>query len=275
MQSNKPYQPITKMTSNQEKMEKANSPKYMEMPNVKHTIDKMQTQVTVLRKEKKINPNTGQPEEIEVQKKAFLEWQVGAFACTIAKQVFQDTCWIITPEKSDPFTNKRPDLTIDKINQDGTCKLHAIYEVKRVQGDYMGSAVKQSLISFTETMDNQGTKSGIYECYIIAQRGLDIAFFEYHNDLTNLDEEEIPHFRGCVSMTYHGENQIEILDAPAKAKPLSHDMVNSRPEAEDAIQLYHDAKNYEIPCVLNLLEHPREIEFLFHHIATNAPRSSI
>lgn len=92
-------------------------------------------------------------------------------------------------------------------------------------------------------------------------------FFEYLNDKSNQDEEDIPPFRGCVSVTYHGEKQIEILDVPANAKLLFSDLVNSRPHKEEAIELYMDAKNYNIPIVINLMEHPREIELLFHHIA--------
>lgn len=36
-----------------------------------------------------------------------------------------------------------------------------------------------------------------------------------------------------------------------------------------------DAKKYDIPCVFNLQEHPQQINFLFHHLATQKPRPSV
>jgi len=63
----------------------------------------------------------------------------------------------------------------------------------------MEQALNQAVKDIQQTMDESGKNYDIFEVSVIVQRGLVIRFFEYHNDESNLDEEEIYHFRGCVS----------------------------------------------------------------------------
>lgn len=47
----------------------------------------------------------------------FYELYVGSWACTMLKNVFAGDEWIITPEKQDPNSRKKPDLIVEKTSR--------------------------------------------------------------------------------------------------------------------------------------------------------------
>lgn len=204
------------------------------------------------------------------------EHHVGSWACTMLKNVFTQPNWVITPELHDPNSHKKPDFTIEKPDANSNLQVHAVYELKKVKGDRMEKALDQVITAIVETVDEKGNRGeGAFETFVVVQRGLDIGFFEYHNDVSNLDEEKIPHFRGCVSLTEDyevgGQMKRVLAAKPNGLKKLYFDdeHLTSTDEVRD------DAKDYETDCIFNLEQHAREIEFLFHHIATQNPRSSV
>ena len=120
------------------------------------------------------------------------------------------------------------------------------------------------------------------EVYVVVQRGTKIGFFEYHNDVTNLDEEGISHFKGCVSLTQGYTSRADSDSPPVYQKPvlknlpkdldlLYHNYTRLRKKTDDR----NEAASYEIPCVFDLDKHEKEIDYLFDHMAKHEPRSSI
>lgn len=135
-----------------------------------------------------------------------------------------------------------------------------------------------------ETIDWKGNYFGEnqFEVYAVVQSGVEIGFFEYHTDQTNLDEQGIPHFRGCVSLTqdYYIEEQLQVV-MPHKPTNLRHlytdfeRLQTARLKDEDDRKvLRQDAKVYTTPCFFDLNKHQEEINFLFQHMVHNEPRSS-
>ena len=167
---------------------------------------------------------------------------------------------------------KKPDLTIEKVTKDGL-EPHLFYELKKEGGARIEDALTQTTNSITETMDQQGSSRALkYDAFVVIQRGMEIAFFEYHNDASNLNEEGVDNVDGCVSLTQThkvGGVKKEIIPAPEGAKLLFREAsgVKLSPERKRA-------KAYTTPCVLDLRQHEKEIDFLFHYMATNDPRTS-
>ena len=132
------------------------------------------------------------------------EHHIATWACTKLKEVFSSEIWAITPEQKDQYTKKKPDLVVEKAipGRPVTMKLHLCMELKKEGGNRMEDALAQLCESIEETIDEKGnTFKNQFEVFLVVQQGFFIGFFEFHMDQSNLDEEDIPHFRGCVSLT--------------------------------------------------------------------------
>lgn len=142
-------------------------------------------------------------------------------------------------------------------------------ELKSSTGDRFEEAIVQLVNEIAETAED------LIEVYVVVQRGTKIGFFEYHNDVSNLDEENITHFRGCVSLTQYykinGNDTHVLINKPNDLEHLYH----SYEKLRKTNKIREDANDYDIPCVFDLDKHEREINFLFYHMANNPPRSSV
>lgn len=235
----------------------------MNLANVKHTISGIKNPKPFMYTNKK--KETG-----EVKRP--LEHHVASFACTVTKHVFSNDDWIITPEKADKSSNRKPDLTIERLTENAL-EIHLYYELKKDKGDRMEDALHQTIVSIIETLDLQGSnKSQEFDVYVVIQRGMEIAFFEYHNYASLLDDEDVENIKGAVSLTQPFRvNGVltEIIPIPHGAGLLFREASGLDMEKDGR----KEASRYKIPCVLRLDVHEREIDFLFHHMATNKPRS--
>ena len=198
--------------------------------------------------ERLINP----PPTFQVEKEPVYrpyEHHVGTWACTKLKEEFSADFWAITPEQRDPHTKKKPDLIVEKAilvpaaqnrPERVRTKIHLCMELKKTGGDRMEKALVQLCDAIAETIDTKGntpSDEDQFEVFAVVQCGLNIAFFEYHQDQSNLDEDEIPHFRGCVSLTQgnnlDGEYQCPMKQLPQGMKPLYHNYERLRKEEDD------------------------------------------
>ncbi|KAI9706148.1 MAG: hypothetical protein M1812_008249 [Candelaria pacifica] len=198
------------------------------------------------------------------------EHHVGSWACTMLSLVFNEPFWIITPEKRDQYSNKRPDLVVEKLDNTTMESRHYLFmELKSSKGDRFEDALAQVVEEIAETMEET------IEAYVVVQRGTKIGFFEYHNDQSNLDEEGIPHFKGCVSLTQdyliEGRNSTVSSHWPEDLELLYHDHNRLRKTTDTRT----DAKEYEQACVFDLDKHEQAISFLFSHVKNKEPRSSV
>lgn len=197
------------------------------------------------------------------------EHHVGTWACTMLKQVFNSGNWAITPEKADQYSKKKPDLFVEEI-VDNKFRPHLMMELKSNDKKIrFEDALHQVVKEIQETMEE------VIECFVIVQCGTRIGFFEYHNDQTNLDEEDIPHLRGCVSLTQsymiQGRQTTIMTNKPNDLLPIFHNYEKLRKSTD----VRKEAKEYKEKCVFDLEKHENYIYILFHHIARSAPRSSV
>lgn len=149
------------------------------------------------------------------------EHHVSTWACTKLHEVFpQSGDWLITPEQRDRYSNKKPDLIVERANNRTNITTYLCMELKKEAGDRFEDALDQLANSIEESIDSQQ----IFEVYAVVQAGLKIGFFEFHSDQSNLDEEGIPHFRGFVSLTQHywigDEEKIIMEDIPNEVEKL-------------------------------------------------------
>ena len=152
------------------------------------------------------------------------EHHVGAWLCTLIKNIFNGDPWALTLERIDENSNKRPDLVVGKLDGDQML-LHLFCEVKKVEGDRFEKALDQVIKDIAATMDRQGsTSDDVYETFVVIQRGMDIALFEYHNYETILNGDGIYNFKGCVSLTQNSYGPAVIPAASVQnLKPLFYD----------------------------------------------------
>lgn len=183
------------------------------------------------------------------------------------KHVFQDEKWIITPEKFDQYSKKRPDFVVEEFFE-GELRYHMAMVLKaNDKSKRFEEALEQVVKEIAETFEFT------IKCFVVIQCGRRIGFFEYHNDISNLDEEGIAHFDGCISLTQTydiQESRSRILtDIPDDLLPLYHD--------EEKLQVQKDvrerAKKYKEKCVFDFERHEKETDFLFRHMPDNWPRS--
>jgi len=202
------------------------------------------------------------------------EHHTATWACTKLKEIFYNEKWAITPEQRDRVSRKKPDLVVEEAIQGSTFKLHLAMELKKV-GERIEDALAQLCDALLETVDMKGNANdNQFEIFAVVQAGLDIGFFEYHSDESNLDEENIPHFRGCVSLTQdytiNGTMTRVLPNKPNDLKNLFHDFQNLRMDTTTR----QGANEYKIPCIFNIEKHQKEIHFLFQHMENNSARSS-
>ena len=139
------------------------------------------------------------------------EYMVASWGCSMICKVFRDDPWIITPERKDANSNKRPDLTIERW-QEPHLRLHAVVEFKKLNGAQMEKLLEQVRETIIETV-GEGTTS---EVFVIVQRGFSRGFFEF---LPYLDpnNQSFKHFRGMVSLTQQNQG---VLSFPDPLDPL-------------------------------------------------------
>lgn len=202
------------------------------------------------------------------------EHHAATWACTKLKEIFQDERWAITPEQKDPMTGKKPDLVVEEAFQGSILVLHIGMELKK-EDERLEDALVQLRDALLETVDRKGnTNNSRFEIFAVVQAGLDIGFFEFHSDQDNLDEEGIPHFRGCVSLTQdyaiNGTMTSVLPNKPNDLENLFYNFQNLRIDTE----VRRDASKYLVPCIFNIERHQEEVHFLFQHMEKHSPRSS-
>lgn len=195
--------------------------------------------------------------------------------------VFYGENWVVTPERRDPSSNKKPDLIVEKVTSKTkeVPELYLLMELKAVKGDGLEKALAQTVNPdvLAETLEEMSSQTGKYELYVVVQRGTKIAFFEYHSDIDSMEEEMgIANFRGCISLTQNYKTAGKVLqDKPNDLEPLFEyfpRMKEQLKKPEDQ-EIRNDAKKYTERCVFDLEKHEKYINFLFHHMANKEPRS--
>lgn len=142
------------------------------------------------------------------------------------------------------------------------CVIYLIRELKSSTGDRLEQAIAQTVDDLAETMEDIG------EVYIVVRLGIEIGFFEYHNNQTDLEEEGLEHFRGCISLTQddeiHGRPSVVLSHKPNNSEPLCLEKNIASTATDKTPNLRLEASNYKTPCIFDLNIHQQEINFLLH-----------
>lgn len=234
----------------------------------------------------------------------YLEHHVSTWMGTMLKKVFQSDDLSLGAEVIDVNTGNKPDYLIKKLDEKDELIPHLYVELKKTGGDHFEKALDQATNYLQKTIEERSEE--IKECFIVVQRGVHIGFFEYH--ARHEDLKDIPNFRNCTSLTQimdTGEDNPYVSDDRPpdwnqdQYKNLHTDI---RPHAQfnqdfqrvilpnipldlqeisygkyrgknpDLVKIHNDAKGYTQPCVFNVQQHKREIDYLFHYIAMQNAR---
>jgi hypothetical protein len=219
---------------------------------------------------------------IESSEKSF-EHPTASWATTKVSHHFNGL-WVLTPEMI-LEGRRKPDIIVEKVHEGPRPRLglHAAFEFKKAKGARFEDALNQLAETIPFAVDKLGyTVKGVFEMFAVVVIGTDIGFFEYHNDITNLDEEKIDHFRGCVSFTTsYSINGVmtrifEHDQIPVGLKSLFFNEKRlGDPKDPETKELRKEAQEYTVPCVFSLNQHQNEIEFMFKHMVEKAARASV
>lgn len=225
------------------------------------------------------------------------EHHVGSWAMTKIAQHFHQAKWVITPEQALSTSEtiqgtsrprvKKPDVMIEEAYQKSNqtvhqLRIHAAFEFKKTGGDRFEKALSQLNASIESTLSEQGYDESRFETFAVVMCGERIGFFEFHHDRDNLDEEDIPHFDGMVSLTTsyvldgRSTRIMDDTDIPTDLEKLYHN-TKSLGTLQNADQqaIRDKAELYQTPCIFNITKHTKEIEYLFNHMENNKARSSV
>lgn len=208
-------------------------------------------------------------ERIEYPKddKAY-EHQVGTWAFTIISKHFSED-YLITPEKTDPLSKKRPDIVIEKFieNDKDSSKPHVVIELKKKGGDSFHKILDQIFTAIIETFH----ETELYQVFVVAQRGLEIAFFEYHQVGIALEPYGIENYKGFVPIL---QTHYKLYTRPEdkESRKTLDDMLKRMLDEKKNKMKNLAASNLKSLCVFDIREHGREIDTIFHHMARAKPR---
>src|SRR2546423_11089384 len=125
------------------------------------------------------------------------EHRVGSVTSTILPIYFKPNKYTITPEQIQIGTFKKPDFTIEKVEGD-RLTIHCFVELKSLFNSNFNGILDQLSDSVLFAMDNNSNVSS----FIIAVKGLKIAFYTYHNCIGILDDAGICHYKGFIPLHY-------------------------------------------------------------------------
>ena len=200
---------------------------------------------------------------------------VATWACTRLKNTFQEKYWAITFK--DHYTDNDPsttNLTVEKV-EEKKLNIHLAMELRPNFLYY----------NFTKILDQavekvQQTIPIKEKIFLVVQCGIRIGFFEYNNDHEKLIGDNIKNYHGCIPLTMDhvkDDKRLNVIldNKPKDLLPLEHRYRNKRGLAMGDYVGYYGGKsghNFFVPCIFDLRKHGKEIDFLFHHMATEKPR---
>lgn len=189
------------------------------------------------------------------------EYEVGRVILTILRKYFTiEDNWAITPEFRVP-EKKKPDFCLEKFSPDENKFRPKIFvEIKSIIGDNIQKATDQVTEALQVILDDFG---GDFDCFLIVVRGSRLAFYEYHNDRSNLTEQGLKHYHGAIPF-----NHPQVKDLPA-GRP-SYSGFGDFPDRDE----YTDdvaKQEFGMGYILGLTEHDDTIQEVLRWMSANSP----
>jgi hypothetical protein len=126
-----------------------------------------------------------------------MEHRTGTAGTSIATNYFPLQKYTITPEQTQHFSGKRPDLSIERLNSNDTLVPHAFVEFKSIVNSNFNDILDQLYDSILASVDFAG---GNFSVYIIAMKGIHVALFQFYSCIPLLDDYGIVHYKGFIPL---------------------------------------------------------------------------
>lgn len=190
------------------------------------------------------------------------EYEVGRVILTILRKYFTiEDNWAITPEFQ-VFEKKRPDFCLEKFTPDENIKFRPkiFVEIKSTIGDSIEKATDQVTKALPVIMDEFG---GNFDCFLIVVRGSRLAFYEYHNDRSNLTEDRLIHYHGAIPFN-HPQIKPPLIGRP------SYDALGDFPYRDEYLDDVAK-QQFGMGYILGLTEHDDTIQEVLRWMSGNSP----
>jgi len=180
--------------------------------------------------------------------------------------------YIMTPEQIQPVSRKRPDFSIEILENDKFIP-HLFVEIKSLVNSNFNDIMDQLYRTVLETVDLGDTN---FSVFVIAMKGTKIAFFEFHSFVSLLDEYGINNYNGFVPLSFRmpGEAFFEINKDLGITNLIKY--LKYRSELDIPIDVLNrlgvlSTTNIPHPHIWDLLnkDHEDYIHKLFMHMANN------
>lgn len=119
------------------------------------------------------------------------EHRTGTATSGLLQHYFPLKKYIITPEQIQD-SNKRPDFTVERLNNKGDLVSHVFVEIKSLVNSNFDDIMDQLYDTVLENLDNIPSNS----TFVIAMKAGKIAFFTFNAYISELDDYGIEHYKG-------------------------------------------------------------------------------
>jgi hypothetical protein len=126
----------------------------------------------------------------------------GTPASGLFQNYFPINKYITTPEQIQEYSDKRPDFSVERLENDKLTP-HLFVEIKSLVNSNFNEIMDQLFDTILKTVD--AVPGSNYSVFIIAMKGTKIAFLEFHSFQSLLDENGITNYRGFVPLSYRME----------------------------------------------------------------------
>lgn len=206
------------------------------------------------------------------------EHVTGTPANSLARHYFPLEKYTITPEQTQPFSNRRPDLTIERLDSNDNLVIHCFVELKSLVNSNFNNIMDQLYDTILSSVD---FASPNFSVYIIAMKGVNIAFFQFYSYTCLLDEYGIVHYKGFIPLNqlisareFMGINNTDNLIDYLKYIKKYPMLTNKDKLTELGVE---STEKIPFPHIWNLLnkDHENHVHDLFVHMANNIPGTDI
>ena len=184
--------------------------------------------------------------------------------------------YTVTPEQEIPYSRKKPDFTVERLDNNDNLVYHAIAEMKSYDGANFTKIIDQVYDSIMPYAEATG---GNFSVYVIAIKGVSIGFFQFFNCIPLLDALNIPHYKGFIPL-----NKLMLAHDYMSVHNISNIVDYFQHLRLSRVNMYlyryrlRDVKmpdGMDFPCIFNLLneKHENYVHDLFVHMANNTPET--
>jgi hypothetical protein len=126
------------------------------------------------------------------------EHRTGSVTSGLLQNYFPVEKYIVTPEQIQYISRKRPDFTVEKL-ENNNFVFHLFVEIKGLINSDFPQIMDQLHDTILHAVDNTG---GSFSVFAIAMKGSKIAFFLFYSYGSLLDDYGIMNYNGFIPLNY-------------------------------------------------------------------------